>query len=151
MHIEDNPLSPNIHIQILQTDLYKFPLRMSWENLIKDQSIFSWVIISLILITYSHDNVWILLGENCCWTLLGLKAITGFKTPTGGRLQQFALHKHGPGFELGRTENNSSKCKWPERESNPGLLDYEPNKLTTQPRCFLLLSTIEDKIWALCW
>ena len=24
-----NPLSPNIHIQILQTDLYTFPLRMS--------------------------------------------------------------------------------------------------------------------------
>ena len=23
-----NPLSPNIHIQILQTDLYIFPLRM---------------------------------------------------------------------------------------------------------------------------
>ena len=36
-----NPLSPNIHIQILQTDLYTFPWRMSWENLIKDQSIFS--------------------------------------------------------------------------------------------------------------
>ena len=51
MHIEDNPLSPNIHIQILQTDHYKFPLRISSENLIKDQSIFSWVIILLILIT----------------------------------------------------------------------------------------------------
>ena len=24
-----NPLSPNIHIQILQTELYTFPLRMS--------------------------------------------------------------------------------------------------------------------------
>ena len=24
-----NPLSPNIHIQILQTDLYAFPYRMS--------------------------------------------------------------------------------------------------------------------------
>ena len=24
-----NPLSPNIHIQILQTDLYIFPLRIS--------------------------------------------------------------------------------------------------------------------------
>jgi len=35
-----NPLSPNIHIQILQTDLYTFPLRISYENLIKDQSIF---------------------------------------------------------------------------------------------------------------
>ena len=27
-----NPLSPSIHIQILQTDLYIFPSRMSWEN-----------------------------------------------------------------------------------------------------------------------
>ena len=35
-----NPLSPNIHIQILQTDLYTFPSRISWENLIKDQGIF---------------------------------------------------------------------------------------------------------------
>ena len=35
------PLSPNIQIQILQTDLYTFPLRISWENLIKNQGIFS--------------------------------------------------------------------------------------------------------------
>ena len=46
-----NPLSPNIHIQILQTDLYTFPYRMSKENLIKDQSIFPLVIILFILIT----------------------------------------------------------------------------------------------------
>ena len=30
-----NPLSSNIHIQFLQTDLYTFPYRMSKENLIK--------------------------------------------------------------------------------------------------------------------
>ena len=35
-----NPLSHNIHTQILQTDLYTFSSRISWENLIKDQSIF---------------------------------------------------------------------------------------------------------------
>ena len=46
-----NPLSPNIHMQILQTDLYTFPYRMSKENLIKDQSIFPLVIILFILIT----------------------------------------------------------------------------------------------------
>ena len=46
-----NLLSPNIHIQILQTDLYSFPSRISWENLMKDQGIFSQVIILLILIT----------------------------------------------------------------------------------------------------
>ena len=70
-----NPLSPNIHLQILQTDLYTFPLRISLENLIKDQSIFSWVIILLILIASSHDHVWISLGENCCWSLLELKGL----------------------------------------------------------------------------
>ena len=36
-----NPLSPNIHIQILQTDLYTFPSWMGWENLIKDENIVS--------------------------------------------------------------------------------------------------------------
>ena len=68
-----NSSSPNIHIQILQTGLYTFPLRISWENLLKDQSIFSLVIILLILITFSLDIVWISLGENWCWSLLGLK------------------------------------------------------------------------------
>jgi len=34
------PLCPNIHIQILQTDLYTFPLRISWKNLIKDHGIY---------------------------------------------------------------------------------------------------------------
>ena len=47
-----NPLSPSINIQILQTDLHTFPQRISWENLIIDQGIFSSVIISFILITY---------------------------------------------------------------------------------------------------
>ena len=38
----NNPLSPiNIHIQILQTDLHTFPLRISLENLVKDQIVFS--------------------------------------------------------------------------------------------------------------
>ena len=74
-----NSLSPNtIHIQILQTNLHTFPLRISCENLIKDHGIFSVVIILLILITLSLNNVWISLGENCCWTLLGLK---GLKRP----------------------------------------------------------------------
>ena len=36
-----NPLSPNIHKQILQTDLYTFPYRISWEKLIKDLRFFS--------------------------------------------------------------------------------------------------------------
>ena len=68
-----NPLSPNVYIQILQTDLHTSPLRISWENLIKDHGIFSMMIILLILITLSLDSEWILLGENCCWSLLALK------------------------------------------------------------------------------
>ena len=65
-----NPLSPDIHLQILHTDLYTFPLRISWENLIKDQGIFALVIILLILITFSFDSEWVLLRENCCWSPL---------------------------------------------------------------------------------
>ena len=59
-----NPLSPNIHVQSLQTGLYTFPLRISRESLIKDQGIFSLVIILLTLITFSLANVWMSLGEN---------------------------------------------------------------------------------------
>ena len=33
------------------------------------------MIILLILITSSHDNVWKSSGENCCWSLLGLKGL----------------------------------------------------------------------------
>ena len=70
-----NPLSPNIHIQILQTDLHTFPLRITWENLIKDHVIFPLVIMLLILITIPLDNVWILLGENCFLSLLARKVL----------------------------------------------------------------------------
>ena len=70
-----NPLSPSIHVQILQTDLHTFPLRINWENLIKHQGFFSFMIIFYILTTLSLDNVWTLLGENCCWSLLGLKGL----------------------------------------------------------------------------
>ena len=46
---------------------------MSWENLMKDQNIFSVVIILLILITFLLDCLLIFLGENWCWSLSGLK------------------------------------------------------------------------------
>ena len=71
-----NRLSPSIHIQILQTDLHTFPVRISWENLVKHQGIFSFMIIFYILSTLSLDNVWTLLGETCCWSLLRLKGLT---------------------------------------------------------------------------
>ena len=41
----------------------------------KDHEIFSMMIILLILITLSLDSVWILLGENCCWSLVRLKGL----------------------------------------------------------------------------
>ena len=87
-----NPLSPSIHIQILQTDLHTFPLRISWENLIKHQGIFSFVIIFYILTTLSFDNVWTLLGENCCWSLLALKPseIFFYRLELGIRSQYWA-------------------------------------------------------------
>ena len=40
-----------------------------------DQGIFFLVIILLTLITISLVNIWILLGENCCLSLLGLKGL----------------------------------------------------------------------------
>ena len=43
--------------------------------MIKDHGIFSMMIILLIFITLSLDSEWILLGENCCWSLLGLKGL----------------------------------------------------------------------------
>ena len=69
-------LGPNIHIQILQTDLHTFSWRIGWENLVKDQIIiFLFVIILLILIDFAHDSPWISLGENWFWALLGLKGL----------------------------------------------------------------------------
>ena len=62
-----NPLSPNIHIQILQTDLYTFPLIIGWENLFEYQSGFRRVIISFINFhNIIPEQELILLGENWC-------------------------------------------------------------------------------------
>ena len=43
--------------------------------MITDWSIFSLAIILLTLITIFLGNIWILLGENWCWSLLGLKGL----------------------------------------------------------------------------
>ena len=39
-------------------------------------------LILLTLITFSLGNIWILLGENCCWALLGLKVVPPHATQT---------------------------------------------------------------------
>ena len=45
----------------------------AWENFFKHQGILSVRIISLILLTCTFDLAVILLGEICCWSLLGLE------------------------------------------------------------------------------
>ena len=62
-------------------------IRISWENLIKDQSIFPQVIILWILTTYFLDCVLILLQENWCWSLLWLKGICRCKVTSSLRKQ----------------------------------------------------------------
>ena len=56
-------------------------LKLSCENLLKDQRIFPMVSISWILKTICFDYVWILLGENWCWSLLGLKRLCDYISP----------------------------------------------------------------------
>ena len=57
-----NPLSPNINIQILLSDLNTFSYTLSWENLSKGQNNFPVVIILLILkhVAFSLKKVLIL-------------------------------------------------------------------------------------------
>ena len=59
---------------------------------------------------------------------------------------QLAIYKRGQGFELGTTNNKSSK--WPEQDSNPGLPYCESNTLTTRPRCLPVFIHINDSIHA---
>ena len=65
-----NPLSPNIHIQILQTDLHTL-VETIWEK----SKIFLFDIILWILVDFTLNNLWISLGENWFWTLLGRKGL----------------------------------------------------------------------------
>ena len=53
------------------------------------------------------------------------------------------MYKESQGFELGTTENKSSKR--PEWDLNPGLPDCESDRLSTRPCClqlFIFASTI---------
>ena len=86
---------------------------MSWENLFKDQGIFSLVIILLILITVSLDNVRILSGENWCWSLLGLKGLSTLESlqgllPFNGSLRSRLLE-----LRQGCHSTNSLTFPWP--------------------------------------
>ena len=62
-----------IHMQILQTDLHTFLLRIVeriWFN-IPVPLIMNFVI----LVTFTLDDLLMLLGENRCWSLLGPKGL----------------------------------------------------------------------------
>ena len=71
-----NPLSPKIHIQILQTDLHLFLLRIVERIWFKIKAISLLVINLVILITCTLDDLLMLVGENWCWPLLGPKGLT---------------------------------------------------------------------------
>ena len=84
-----NLLSPKIHIQILQTDLNTFPPRISWENLVKDQSIFSFLTIFLVLITFSLTCEVIIVGREFMLITLGTERV---KIQTSLLINLLVLH-----------------------------------------------------------
>ena len=71
-----NRLSPKIHIQSLQTDLHLFLLRIVERIWFKIKAISLLVINLVTLITFTLDDLLMLVGENCCWSLLGPKGLT---------------------------------------------------------------------------
>ena len=71
-----NPLSPNWYTH---TNSPQWSPYISFKNFLREfnkwSRHFSLAIILLILITLSLDNMRIWLGENWCWSLLGLKRV----------------------------------------------------------------------------
>ena len=84
-----NLLSSKIHIQILQTDLHTFPPRISWETLVKDQSIFSFLTIFLVLITFSLTCEVIIVGRKITLITLGTERV---KIQTSLLINLLVLH-----------------------------------------------------------
>ena len=56
-------------------DIPTSPLRIIWKNLIEERSLFPLLIIFLIFITFSIDYILISLGQNRCWSVLGLHGV----------------------------------------------------------------------------
>ena len=88
-----NPLSANIHKQVLLAYLHTFSYCISWENLLKDINIFPLVLILLILVTFSVDYVLILLGENRCWSLLARKGLILSECARAALTDRFVKHR----------------------------------------------------------
>ena len=55
------------------------------------------------------------------------------KNPIWAEANQLAIYKYGRGFELGTTENKSSKRSG--RDLNSGPPNYKSSALTARPRC----------------
>ena len=62
-----------IHIQILQTDLHTFLLRIVERIWFKIPV--PLIMNLVILVTFTLDDLLMLLGENRCWSLLGPKGL----------------------------------------------------------------------------
>ena len=130
--------------------LYKFPLRMSWENLIKARSIFSSVIILYNFITFPPDCLLILLSENWCWSLLGLKWLTKATcTPWVPILCFFdpdvVLILHPFSYEV-------NTCVDPPHEQKIVALQFQPQKRKDPDMTLLAVTAGADgkfKIWVL--
>ena len=70
-----------------KTDLW-FPLIISWNELIKDPGILTLVIFFINSHKLSLDYVLIMLRENWCWSLLGVKGLNPKSTFHDGALTQ---------------------------------------------------------------
>ena len=58
--------------------------------MVEDQSILPLVINLVILITFTLDDLLMLLGENCCWSLLGPKRLKKNVPRRDGRIRRLA-------------------------------------------------------------
>ena len=88
-------------------------------------------------LSYQHNNNFIRkqgMSRGKLKFVFALLALKDSKPQLAGG-NQLAIYKRGRGFELGTTENKSSK--WPERDLNQGPPDCECDALTTRPRCLL--------------
>ena len=68
----------------------------SWENLVYDQSILPLVINLVILITFTLDDLLMLLGENWCWPLLRPKGLFILKENASELQLNTAVHTSDP-------------------------------------------------------
>ena len=79
---QGSPVSTHPHTNSPDWSPY-ISFKNSWENLVWDQSILPLVINLVILITFTLDDLLMMLGENWFWSLLGPKGLTRNKWTRG--------------------------------------------------------------------